>query len=69
MATHQTDWNEDYLTMRGRPTAQAACAIFTRVCRSLVRVRIAQLYTHLQVELDHGQGGARSGAGCRSPES
>ena len=46
--------------MRGRHTAQAL---------SLVDAYVLQLHTCLEVELDHGQGGARPGAGCLPSES
>ena len=54
--------------MRGSPTAQAAFAI---LCAFVARwyAYILQLYMHFQVELDHGRGGARSGAGCPPSES
>ena len=48
-------------TMRGRSTAQAAFAI--------LRANILQLHMRLEVELDHGQGGEMSGAGCPPSES
>ena len=53
--------------MRGRPTAQAAFAI--------LRAFVARWYANvlqlqrLEVELDHGRGGARSRAGCPPSES
>ena len=54
--------------MRGRPTAQAAFAIL----RALVArwyANVLQLHMRLEVELDHGQGGARSRASCPPSES
>ena len=54
--------------MRGRPTAQASFAILrTFVARWYTNV--LQLHTCLEVELDHGRGGARSRAGCPPFES
>ena len=54
--------------MRGRPTAQAAFAILRAF---VVRwyANVLQLHTRLEVELDHGRGGARSRAGCPPSES
>ena len=46
--------------------ANCFCDI-TRICHSLVRKRITAT-TRLEVELDHGRGGARSGAGCPPSE-
>ena len=54
--------------MRGRPNAQAAFAILREfVARWYANV--LQLHTRLDVELDHGWGGARSRAGCPPSES
>ena len=53
-----------------RPTAQAAFAIL-RAFVSRLYANVLQLHTRLEVhvELDHGRGGARSGAGCPPSES
>ena len=54
--------------MRGRPTTHAAFAILhTFVARW--HANVLQLHTRLEVELDHGRGGARSRAGCPPSES
>ena len=54
--------------MHGRPTAQADFAI---LCAFVARwyANVLQLHTHLEVELDHGQSGARSRAGFPPSES
>ena len=57
-----------YLTMRGRPTTQAAFAIL-HVFATRWYANVLQLHTRLDVELDHGRGGARSRAGCPPSES
>ena len=54
--------------MRGRPTAQAAFAIL-RAFVARWYANVLQLHTRLEVELDHGRGGARSGAGCPPSKS
>ena len=54
--------------MRGRPTAQAAFAIL-RAFVTRWYANVLQLHTRLEVELDHGRGGARSGAGCPPSKS
>ena len=54
--------------MRGRPTAQAAFAIL-RAFVARWYANVLKLHTRLEVELDHGRGGARSGAGCPPFES
>ena len=55
--------------MRGRPTAQAAFAILRTFVARWYAYVVLQLHTRLEVELDHGLGGARSRAGCRPSES
>ena len=58
--------------MHGSRTALAAFAILsTFVARwhAYMCMYVLQLYTRLQVELDHGQGGPRSEAGCPPFES
>ena len=54
--------------MRGRPTAQAPFAI---LCAFVARwyANVLQVHTRLEVELDHGRGGAKSRAGCPPSES
>ena len=61
---------EVYLTMRGRPTAQAAFAIL-RAFVARWYANVLQLHTRLDVELDHGRGGAcaRSESGCPPSKS
>ena len=54
--------------MRGRPTAQAAFAIL-RAFVARWYANVLQVHTRLEVELDHGQGGAKSRAGCQPSES
>ena len=54
--------------MRGRPTAQAAFAIL-RAFVARWYANVLQLDTRLEVELDHGRGGARSRAGCPPSKS
>ena len=54
--------------MRGRSTAQAAFAII-RAFVARWYANVLQLHTRLEVELDHGRGGARSGAGFPPTES
>ena len=54
--------------MRGRPTAQVAFAML-RAFVARWYANISQLHTRLEVKLDHGRGGARSGAGCPPSES
>ena len=54
--------------MHGRPTAQAAFAILHAfVARWYANV--LQLHKRLEVELDHGRGGARSRASCPPSET
>ena len=53
---------------RSRPTAQAAFAILRAFVAGWY-ANVLQLHTRLEVELDHGRGGARSGAGCPPSES
>ena len=57
------------ITMHGRPIAQAAFALL--LCAFVARwyANVVQLHTRLEVELDHGRGGARSRAGCLQSES
>ena len=49
--------------MCGSPTAQAALGT---LCAFVARwyAYVLQVHMRLQVELDNGQGGSRSGAGC-----
>ena len=54
--------------MRGRPTAQAAFAIL-RAFVARWYANVLQPDTRLEVELDHGRGGARSRAGCPPSKS
>ena len=54
-ATPQIDRIEVYLTMRERPSAQAAFAILRAFVAHLY-ANVLQLHTHLEVELDHGRG-------------
>ena len=54
--------------MGGRPTAQAAFAIL-RAFVARWYAYVLQLTTRLEVQLDHGQGGVRSEAGCPPSES
>ena len=54
--------------MRVRPTAQAAFEIL-RALVARCYANILQQHTRLEVELDHGRGGARSRAGCSPSES
>ena len=54
--------------MRGRFNAQAAFAIL-RAFVARWCANVLQLHTRLELELDHGRGGARSGAGCPPSES
>ena len=68
MAMPLIDRIEEYLMMRGSPTAQAAFVIlraFVVYCHKYV----LQLHTCLEAELDHGRGRVRSGAGCPPSES
>ena len=59
---------EEYLTMRGSPTVQAAFAILRAFVIRWYKY-VLQLHTHLEAELDHVRGGARSGAGYPPSES
>ena len=54
--------------MCGSPTAQAVFAIL-RMFVACWYAYVLQLHTCLEVELDHGRGAARSGAGCPPSES